>query len=70
MVAGTLHPVLLTPAGTAPKGADYMLAHELTHIKRHDVVKKLLFTLACAVHWYNLLSGCLAAARAATLRSL
>ena len=31
MVAGTLHPVLLTPTGTAPKGADYMLAHELTH---------------------------------------
>lgn len=53
MVAGTLHPVLLTPTGTAPNGADYMLAHELTHIKRHDVVKKLLFTLACAVHWYN-----------------
>ena len=53
MVAGTLHPVLLTPTGTAPKGADYMLAHELTHIKRHDVAKKLLFTLACAVHWYN-----------------
>lgn len=53
MVAGTLHPVLLTPAGTAPNGADYMLAHELTHIKRHDVAKKLLFTLACAVHWYN-----------------
>ena len=53
MVAGTLHPVLLTPTGTAPNGADYMLAHELTHIKRHDVIKKLLFTLACAVHWYN-----------------
>ena len=53
MVAGTLHPVLLTPTGTAPNGADYMLAHELTHIKRHDVAKKLLFTLACIVHWYN-----------------
>ena len=53
MVAGTLHPVLLTPTGAAPNGADYMLAHELTHIKRHDVAKKLLFTLACAVHWYN-----------------
>ena len=26
MVAGTLHPVLLTPTGTAPNGADYMLA--------------------------------------------
>ena len=67
MVAGTLHPVLLTPAGTAPKGADYMLAHELTHIKRHDVVKKLLFTLACAVHWYNPVVWLLAA-RADMLR--
>lgn len=53
MVAGALHPVLLVPAGEAPKGADCMLAHELTHIKRHDVAKKLLFTLVCIVHWYN-----------------
>lgn len=53
MVAGALHPVLLVPAGEAPRGADCMLAHELTHIKRHDVAKKLLFTLVCIVHWYN-----------------
>ena len=53
MVAGALHPVLLVPAGAAPKGAECMLAHELTHIKRHDVAKKLLFTLTCVVHWYN-----------------
>ena len=53
MVAGALHPVLLVPAGEAPNGADCMLAHELTHIKRHDVVKKLLFTLVCILHWYN-----------------
>ena len=30
-----------------------MLAHELTHIKRHDVAKKLLLTLVCILHWYN-----------------
>ncbi len=66
MVAGTLHPVLLTPTGTAPNGADYMLAHELTHIKRHDVAKKLLFTLACAVHWYNPAVWLLAARAGAT----
>lgn len=53
MVAGALHPVLLVPAGAAPKGADCMLAHELTHIKRHDVAKKLLLTLMCILHWYN-----------------
>ena len=53
MVAGALHPVLLVPAGEAPKGADCMLAHELTHIKRHDVAKKLLLTLVCILHWYN-----------------
>ena len=49
MVAGALHPVLLVPAGEAPKGADCML----THIKRHDVAKKLLLTLVCILHWYN-----------------
>lgn len=53
MVTGALHPVLLVPAGEAPKGTDCMLAHELTHIKRHDVAKKLLFTLVCILHWYN-----------------
>ena len=53
MVAGALHPVLLVPAGEALKGAECMLAHELTHIKRHDVAKKLLFTLVCILHWYN-----------------
>lgn len=53
MVAGAFHPVLLVPVGKAPRGADCMLAHELTHMARHDVAKKLLFTLACAVHWYN-----------------
>lgn len=53
MVAGALHPVLLVPAGEAPKGADCMLAHELTHIKRHDVAKKLLLILVCILHWYN-----------------
>lgn len=53
MVAGALHPVLMVPAGEAPKGADCMLAHELTHIKRHDVAKKLLLTLVCILHWYN-----------------
>ena len=53
MVAGALHPVLLVPAGKAPKGADCMLVHELTHIKRHDVAKKLLLTLVCILHWYN-----------------
>ena len=65
---GPLHPVLLTPTGTAPNGADYMLAHELTHIKRHDVAK------SCCLRWrvpcigITLLSGCWPPARAATLR--
>ena len=53
MVAGAFRPVLLVPAGAAPKGADCMLAHELTHMRRHDVAKKLLFTLVCILHWYN-----------------
>ena len=63
MVAGALHPVLLVPAGEAPKGADCMLAHELTHIKRHDVAKKLLLTLVCILHWYNPAVWLLSAAR-------
>ena len=53
MVAGTLHPVLLTPHGHGSQGRRLHAGPRADPHKRHDVVKKLLFTLACAVHWYN-----------------
>ena len=56
MVAGTLHPVLLTPTGTAPNGADYMLPKSCC----------LRWRVPCI--GITLLSGCWPPARAATLR--
>lgn len=52
LVAGLFRPLLLVPEGILP-GADCMLAHELTHIRRRDIAFKALLTLVTAVHWYN-----------------
>lgn len=54
MLLGLARPVVALPAG-APEGEELsvMLRHELTHLRRHDVAYKLLFGLACAVHWFN-----------------
>ncbi|HJD21827.1 MAG TPA: M56 family metallopeptidase [Candidatus Gemmiger faecigallinarum] len=54
VTAGVLRPVLLVPRGmAAPAGADLMLIHELTHLRRHDLAFKLLLTVVCGLHWYN-----------------
>lgn len=54
MAAGFFRPVLLVPEGAQP-GTDgaYLLAHELTHLQRHDLARKALFSLVLALHWYN-----------------
>lgn len=51
-----LRPVILLPASTDWNDREalrYVLAHELVHIRRFDAVKKLLFTAALCVHWWN-----------------
>ncbi|MDE6710233.1 MAG: M56 family metallopeptidase, partial [Oscillospiraceae bacterium] len=35
------------------KTAEYILSHELTHIKRFDVLYKLFMVLAVSLHWFN-----------------
>ncbi len=54
LVTGFARPVLLVPEGEQP-GADApcVLAHELAHLRRHDLARKGLFTLVRALHWYN-----------------
>lgn len=52
LVTGILRPVLLVPEGAAPgPEAACVLAHELAHLRRHDLAGKALFTLARALHW-------------------
>lgn len=53
---GIFRPVILLPKNIylcGEKNAEYILAHELTHIKRFDVLYKLLMALAVSLHWFN-----------------
>ena len=53
---GILKPVILFPKSTDwqdKAGLQYVLVHELTHIRRFDVVLKWVLTIALCVHWFN-----------------
>lgn len=51
MLTGLLKPVLLLPEGVS--GIQFVLRHELTHLRRRDLLLKLLSTLAVSAHWFN-----------------
>lgn len=53
---GIFRPVILIPKNIfsdESKSLEYILAHELTHIKRFDVLYKLLMVIAVSLHWFN-----------------
>ena len=53
---GTLRPVILLPRKTDwenEHALQYVLEHELVHIRRFDTVSKLLLIAAVCVHWFN-----------------
>ena len=53
---GVLHPVILVPKKTDwsdETALQYVLEHELIHIRRFDAVWKLLLIAAACVHWFN-----------------
>lgn len=53
---GIARPVILTPLTMDWHDADtvrYALEHEFVHVRRFDAAKKLILTLALAVHWFN-----------------
>lgn len=54
MVIGLWNPVLLLPDMAFPLSHMRMiLRHELIHVKRRDILYKILILLARAVHWFN-----------------
>ena len=54
MAVGVLRPVVLVPETLCESLLlEWMLRHELTHIKRGHIVCKAVLLSACAVHWYN-----------------
>ncbi|MCC8100298.1 MAG: M56 family metallopeptidase [Clostridiales bacterium] len=53
---GVLRPVILLPKQMDRQDSaalNYVLAHELAHVRRWDAVTKLLFAAALCVHWWN-----------------
>ena len=53
---GVLNPVILFPKMTDWQDEAklrYILTHELTHIKRFDILLKWLLTAAVCIHWFN-----------------
>ncbi len=53
---GLFRPVIVLPDSMDPDNAewlDYVLSHELTHIRRFDLLKKLAVILAVCLHWFN-----------------
>lgn len=54
MLAGLWRPVLLLPEEPF-SGCElrFVFRHELTHYLRHDLLLKLLLTLAKTLHWFN-----------------
>ncbi|WP_418668354.1 M56 family metallopeptidase [Allofournierella sp.] len=54
LVAGLVRPVVFVPESEPPaQAAALMLTHELTHLKRRDLLFKALLLLVRAVHWYT-----------------
>lgn len=53
---GIFRPVILLPKKIAQDSSDdlkYVLSHEYVHIRRFDLVFKLVLTAALCVHWFN-----------------
>lgn len=53
---GVIHPVILLPKTTVWNNEEtlhYVLTHELVHIKRFDIITKVVLAVALCVHWFN-----------------
>ncbi|MCI9457899.1 MAG: hypothetical protein HFE44_13175 [Oscillospiraceae bacterium] len=50
---GLFRPVVYLPQGLSQRETDYILAHELAHLRRGDHIAKPLFWLLVCIHWMN-----------------
>ncbi len=53
MTFGLFRPVILCGAAAESPEAKMVLGHEIVHIKRFDVLWKILLRLAVILHWWN-----------------
>lgn len=51
MVCGVFRPVLALPAGKEVE--DHVILHELLHVKYHDALQNVFWSICRAVHWCN-----------------
>ena len=60
---GVINPVIILPKSLPADSEEmrFALAHELVHIRRFDVLTKLVFTAAACVHWFNPLAWAMVA---------
>lgn len=52
-VLGFINPKIYIPTGLLEKELDYILKHEMTHIKHKDYLIKPVAFLALTIHWFN-----------------
>lgn len=54
MLVGIIRPIMLLPCKEISKRElGYILLHELTHYKRHDLLYKWIVMAANGIHWFN-----------------
>ena len=54
LTCGLLRPMILLPANLKDFGGmEYVLAHEMTHIRHMDALWKLVLAAALCAHWFN-----------------
>ncbi len=52
---GVLRPVILLPERLLAQGkeVEYVIAHELAHVRHWDILKRWVLTICLCVHWFN-----------------
>ena len=53
MLLGAIHPAIVLPLGVEARRLTDILAHELTHARRHDLLYKWLAAAVTSLHWFN-----------------
>ncbi len=57
LLVGVIFPTVYLPERITEEDIFYLaLMHELTHLRRGDIIMKWAFVFACALHWFNPLS--------------
>ena len=53
LLIGGLRPLIVLPGGVEPERLPDILAHELTHARRHDLLYKWFAVAVTSLHWFN-----------------